>query len=250
MTDPFATHGITHLSASKLNLFAAEPAMFIVEHLLGKKQPVGAAAHRGTSAEEGIVHGLMTGADDDACIEVAMRKWHELTALSGDPRKEKEADGLPGIVRMGLMELRPYGTPTKTQGRIEHYIDGIEVPLIGFFDVFWENHGILIDIKTQLALTSEIKASHARQVALYATAISDNIDARLTYITPKKSATYGLQDVRSHYGAVVKMAHTVRRFLSLSRDPHELAGILMPNLESYFWSPPAARAVAYEVWAI
>lgn len=250
MTDPFTVHGITHLSASKLNLFAAEPAMFIAEYLLGKKQSVGAAAHRGTAAEEGIVHGLMTGADDDACVEVAMRKWHELTALSRDPRKDKEADGLPGIVRMGLIELRPYGKPTKTQGRVEHYIDGIAVPVIGFYDVLWEDHGILIDIKTQLALTSEIKSSHARQVSLYATAISDNIDARLTYVTPKKVATYGLENVRDHYGALVKMAHTMKRFLSISRDPQELAGLIVPNLESFYWTPPEARAVAHEVWAI
>ena len=35
-------------SPSSLNLFAASPAMFVMERVLGIRQPVGVPAHRGT----------------------------------------------------------------------------------------------------------------------------------------------------------------------------------------------------------
>jgi hypothetical protein len=32
---------------------------------------------------------------------------------------------------MGLAELRPYGRPSATQGKIEWQVEGLQVPLIG-----------------------------------------------------------------------------------------------------------------------
>lgn len=57
--NPFETHGIKHLSASSLNTFAAEPAMWVLQKLAGKQTPAGYAAHRGTASESGIVAGLL-----------------------------------------------------------------------------------------------------------------------------------------------------------------------------------------------
>ena len=52
-------HGIEHLSPSSLNLFAAEPALWVMERLLGHRSSPGCAAHRGTAAEAGIEIGLI-----------------------------------------------------------------------------------------------------------------------------------------------------------------------------------------------
>ncbi len=35
----FERHGIDHLSPSSLNLWAAEPALWVMERLLGRKSP-------------------------------------------------------------------------------------------------------------------------------------------------------------------------------------------------------------------
>ena len=44
----------TQHSPSALNLFAAEPSMFVLERILGIKQTVGAVAHRGSAIEDEI----------------------------------------------------------------------------------------------------------------------------------------------------------------------------------------------------
>lgn len=249
MNNPFEAHGLEHLSPSSCNLFIGSPAMFVMEKLLKKRSPVGAAAHRGTSVEDGVVAGLKGGTTHEA-IDVAKKKFASLTVLSGDPRKEKEENAIADFVRMGLDELKPYGKPSSFQGKIEYKVDGLVVPMIGFYDMEWEDHGILIDLKTTHALPSKISTSHARQVALYCAARSENLDARLCYVTPKKSAVYKLENIRQHVQALGTIALTIQRFLSLSRDPHELASLVVPDVDSFYFSDPMARQAAFELWKL
>jgi hypothetical protein len=97
-------------------------------------------------------------------------------------------------------------------------------------------------------MPSAITIPHAMQVAFYA--MSDNMDARLTYVTPKKCETYQLENVREHREALLQIALRVERFLSLSDDPEYFLGITVPDLGHYLWNTPAARQLAYEYWRI
>ena len=250
LTNCFERHGIAHLSPSSINTYAASPAAFVIDKLLKRKGEVGPAAHRGTATESGVVLGLTTDATTEECIKHADQEFWRLTAMSSDPRREKERAAVGEMVKVGLAELKPYGRPTSTQGKIEYRVEGLLVPLIGFYDVEWANHKILIDLKTTHALPSQIKITHARQVALYVAAKGGDVDARLTYVTPKKCATYRLENVQEHVRALENIAMTIQRFLSISEDPQELASIVVPDLESFYFNDPAMRQAAYEVWKI
>lgn len=247
--NPFEIYELEHLSPSSCNLFVASPAMFVQEKLLKKRSPVGAAAHRGSAAEEGVAAAL-NGAPIDVAVTTAQQKFATLTALSGDPRRDKEEGAIADFVRMGAKELAPYGKPTSMQGKIEYKVEGLQVPMIGFYDFEWANHGILIDLKTTHALPSKISTNHARQVALYCAARGDNLDARLCYVTPKKSAVYHLENVRQHVEALGVIALTIQRFLSVSKDPHELAGLVCPDVDSFYFADPLARQAAFDIWKL
>lgn len=247
MTNPFEVHNIGHLSASACNSFVTSPAMFCLERLLGRKSPPNAPMHAGTAGEDGIVHGLKNlEAPIEECIAVAEKRFKELMTLNNDERREKYDKVLPNFVKHGVEELRPYGTPSGTQGKIEKQLEGVAVPLIGFYDCYWADHGILVDIKTTLRMPSEIKTNHARQVALYKSTISDNLDARVTYVTGSGVKTYQLENHREHVNALHKIALTMQRFLALSTDPHELCALVCPDYEHFVWSD--ARAAGKEVW--
>lgn len=247
MPNSFETHNIGHLSASSVNLFAAEPTLWVMERLLGKKGSVGSSAHRGTACETGIVHGLLNPAADLAeCQAEALKQYDRLTALSTSANKEKERAGIPGIVEQGLLKLRPAGIPDEIQQRINVKLDGVPVPFIGYVDVGWTKHGIRLDIKTQFRLASEISAAHARQVSLYVH--GTNFTGRLAYFTPLKNAVYVLEDVPAHISAVRQIALRMEKLLSISRDPHEIAGLMVPNYDSFYWSDSATRAAGREVF--
>lgn len=237
-------------SPSSLNLFSAAPAMFVLERILGKRQPVGVPAHRGTAIEDGVAVGLLDPAAPIAtCIDAAHKRYDTLTALSPDARRERYRETIADMVTEALAELRPYGVPTKTQGLVEWKPDDLQYPIVGYYDFYWADHGIVVDLKTTEKMPSEIKIPHARQVALYTAAISDNIDGRLTYCTPKKRTTYRLENARAHREALYEIARRVERFLTLSDDPQFFLGITVPDLDSFYWGGPA-RQLAYEHWKI
>lgn len=248
----FALHGIDHVSASQANLFAAAPALWVLEKLLGHRSMPGCAAHRGTAAERGIEAGLfnltMPVAD---YVAVALKEYDRLAALSGDPNKQKERNAIPGIVETALAELRQYGMPTKPeterQHKIEVRLDDVPVPVIGYLDFLWDGHGILLDLKTQLRLASKIKEPHARQVALYVKA-RGNYQARIAYTTPNKIGVYALENASAHLEALRRIFITMNHFLAVSKDPQELAGIVCPDYGSFYWNDPATRAKGFETF--
>ena len=52
--NPFAIHGIKHLSHSSLNTWLQDPARFIADKLFGLRDKGSASMHRGTSVEFGL----------------------------------------------------------------------------------------------------------------------------------------------------------------------------------------------------
>lgn len=234
-------------SPSSLNLFCASPAMFVLEKILGKRQPVGAPAHRGTAVEEGVTVGLMNpDASITSCIEAALKKYDTITALSTDKRREEYRATIGEMVMLGLEELRPYGVPSATQGFIQWKPEGLKYPIVGYFDFHWEEHNITVDLKTTEKLPSSVKVPHARQVALYVT--SNNADARACYVTPKKKTTYRIDNIDAHRQALHQIALRCEAFLALSEDPKFFTQITAPDFESFYWSGPPARQIGFETW--
>jgi len=240
---------LSHYSPSSLSLFSASPALFVLSKVLGINQPVGAPAHRGSAVEAGVSAGLFElDRPVEDCVQIATAKYAGLMALSGDPRREQYGADIPAMVASALTELRPYGVPTHAQERVEWRPEGLKAPIIGYLDFYWADKGLLADLKTTEKLPSQIKISHARQVSSYVAALSDNIEGRVSYITPKKRATYRLENVRQHRDALHRVALACERFLALSDDPLYFIGITTPDYESFYWSNPTARQLGFEFW--
>jgi hypothetical protein len=249
MTSACERHGMKHFSVSTCNLAQADMALLLMK-LKGIRNSVGAAAHRGTASEHGVAMGLMDPSAAVAdCQAAAVKEFDRLTALSGDPNREKERDAVPGIVEQALAELRPYGVPSHTQFKIEWSHPELPLPFLGFADFYYEQSGVVVDLKSQLRLSSEISPQHARQISLYCGAISDNLDGRITYATPKKAATYQVENMREHLDALVRIAQRIERFLSISEDMAELCNLVIPNTDLFYYDA-ATRQSAFEVFGI
>lgn len=246
--NPFEAHGIDHISVSQLNLWAAAPGVYVMERLLGHKTPVGAAAHRGTAVEAGVVAGLM-GASLNEAVDTANAVFTQRTALSSDPRRDKERDSLAGMVEQGIALLSPWGKPDRTQVRKEWRMDGIAVPVLGFSDVEYDAHGLIIDLKTSHALPNAIRTSHARQVASYLGS-GANLGGGVAYVTAKKAALYRLENASAHVAALTRMAASLQNFLAISTDPNELASLITVDTDSFYLSDPRARQAAFAVFGV
>lgn len=250
---PFETHGIKHLSASSVNLFIAAPAMWACSYLMKKRTPVGPAAHRGTSIETGVEAGLF---DPEMpvteCQKLALAKFHTLTRLSGDARIEKERETIAPSVEIALAELRQYGLPAKAEdGQRQHKLmielEGVGVPILGYLDFFFPDHGMIVDLKTTGRMPSEISDAHARQGAIY-TRHGSNMEVRMAYVSSKKIAVYVVTDIARHLASFVQAAQAIERLLSLSDDSEKLTRCFAPDLSSFYWGDQSARNIAQEIW--
>lgn len=249
----FARHNITHLSASSVNLFIAQPALWCASYLLGKRTPVGPAAHRGTAIEAGVEAGLF---DPEMPVAEAQRiareRYHALTRLNADPRVEKEREAVEPSVKVALAELRQYGVPEKPEGdgrqrKLELTIPGVAVPVWGFLDFLWPDHGIILDLKTAARIPSEISDAHARQGAIYLEHGS-NLQMRFAYVSKAKCAVYVLEDAARHLASFVQAAQAIERLLSLSDDAEHLTRCFAPDLNSFYWGDASAKRIAQEIW--
>jgi len=257
MTNPFERHGLGHLSASSLNLYAAEPALWALEKLLKMRHPTSAVMSRGKAAEAGIHLGLTQPfLSVEACVGKALQEFDREMALLSDGKREDERNNLAGYVENGLKELRQYGVPTAYQDKVEVRLDDVPVPIIGFIDWRFDQHGLIVDLKTSERLPGEISDPHGRQGAIYAHA-HGNYGMRFAYAKPvpgkkdgRSTVVYELSgdERHRHMNALRQIGLRLARFLALSNDPHELCGLLVPNYESFYWANPTARANARNVY--
>jgi len=257
MTNPFERHGIEHLSASSLNLWAAQPALWIMERLLGRRTPPGIPAARGKAVEHGVHLGLTNPRlSIEECIEGAEREFIRQTALSTDPRREDERKKLAGWVRGALSELKQYGKPDGYQEKIEVRLDDVAVPLIGYIDWRFSDHGLIVDLKTTERFPSQIGDAHGRQGAVYASA-HGNFGMRFAYAKPAPGKTDKRQvtvyemsgdDIGRHLSALRMIALSLSRFLAISNDASELTSLIVPDFDAFWWSDPSARAAGREVF--
>lgn len=253
----FERHGIDHLSPSSLNLWAAEPALWVMERLLDRRSPISAAAARGRAVEHGIHLGLMKhDATIQECIEAAERAFDREMALMPDGRREAERKNIAGYVEHGLAALRQYGVPTASQDRVHVTLEDVPVPVVGYIDWRFDPHGLVVDLKTAERLPSRISETHGRQGAVYAKA-HGNYGMRFAYVKPSAGKTDGRavavyemsgDDIRRHLEALRQIAIRLQRFLALSADAEELAGFLVPNYDAFYWNNATTRANGAQVF--
>lgn len=247
--NPFEVHGIKHLSASSLNSWVMDPAMWVMTRLAGKQVPVGYAAHRGTASESGIVAGLL---EPDRpivdCQQVALDEFDKLTYSIKDPKALKERAAIPGIVQQGIKKLRAAGIPDEIQVRISVNLDSVAVPFLGFCDLGWTQHGIRLDIKSKLKMPTDIEIPHKRQVSLYIH--GTNMTGRVAYFTPTQEMVFVLEDSARHLEELRQIAIRLQNWLSLTNDKEKLIASVVPNYANWTWADAYTRGVGREVFGL
>ena len=239
-TDPFERHGIKHLSNSSLRLFRDAPAVWIGKYMIGATDEVGPGAWRGLAVEHGL-DCLLYGDDFVTAIAAMKREWDRQAMGLADDKTLEEAAALEDFLVQAAVAFGGLPIPLMRQARVELALPGISVPLIGFADYVWEDHGR--DLKTTWRLPSKADPSHIQQVASYARYFKRNF--HLVYCTPKKWASYEVTQAVADeaWERVVETAHALRSMLERVEDGVDALSMFAPNYDDYHFSPPMTAAV-------
>ncbi len=241
--NPFETYHIDHLSASSLNLYSDEPAYWSLVYLHGYKDQAGPAAWRGSAVEAGLDLWLYKR-DYQEAVQASNRRF-EADAL-GDLTENVDLERklVPKFLEQACAALQGKTEPTARQLKIEHWFDGIEVPLIGFIDYEFGEEGF--DLKTTRRMPSNMPPRHCRQLSLYQVARKKPYSG--VYVTDKKHEIKCVDNAETHVKRLEWYAHSVRRLLSVFPNKHDASRIFAPNFDTFYWSNEESKTAAQAIW--
>ena len=257
MTSALERHNIFWLSASSLTLARADLSLWMLQYLYKIRGPENLHMLRGIAGEDGTSAALvkpdMEIEEAVAIAESVLRSktsGGKITGSKFDPDEVEKTRQLlagyetsrtqyPGIVKNAVEALRPYGKPSATQEKIEVILEGVPVPITGFKDFSYDDHGVDVDLKCPAKLPSFMAADHRLQGAIY-WAASGNRAQRFCYATAKEAQILELDadTCRTALRTATGIAQTLERFLSISNDPDELAALVIPDYSGFRWSQP------------
>lgn len=188
MTHAFQRHGIDHLSCSSLGLWRSAPGIWAVRYLAKVNDGGNAAMWRGSAVENGLAIFLRTGDMEKACVAaLATFDQNSMGELSNEIDAERKLI-VPMLEECG--NWHPISPLNATQLRVEHYLDNIPIPIIGYLDFAFEFGDV--DLKTTKACPSVPRPENVRQVSLYRAARGRG--GGLLYVTTKKHAYFDVDD--------------------------------------------------------
>lgn len=209
-SNSFTRHGISHLSASSLNLWRSAPGVFALRYLAGIKDAGNASMWRGSAVENGMAVLLrgtgLTLACDAACQAFDLN-------CQGETSEEIEAErDLIAPMLVQCVQWKPPGPLNAAQLRVEYFLDDVPIPVIGYLDLAFD--GIDIDLKTTKAAPSTPRAEHVRQVSLYRAARGRA--GGILYVTAKRHQYFDVDDdmMERALGDLQADATSLQHFLS------------------------------------
>ena len=243
----FMKHSIKHLSASSINLWTNAPDVWVAQYLFGKRTPMGAAAMRGICTEDAVV-AVLTGKNRDGALDAALEKFDSYFPL-GDEKTTKERSMIEPCMDLALGELQQYGEPEfPEEGQekisITAKTDDYEIPVIGFLDLVFPQHGLVIDLKTTGRMPSTMSLEHQLQRAIYQKARGNQI-VKFLYVTPKKTSLLEDGDPTELLGKAKKQISRLEKFLRAG-SKEDIAEVIPVNPNTFYWN--GAEAIREELY--
>lgn len=253
---------IDHLSASSVNKFIENPALWYIEYVR-KVKSSGPAAWRGSAVEKAIIGHLLdpeNTVEEAANTAVALYEEERGRKQNQMPESEEEkADTyvatIPDLVAAGCSEIRDLGQPTAIQKRVEGDI-GVGVPLVGYLDLEYEDRVIDVKVVGQMPSSIEtVKNGMLRQMAFYRHATGKPVYLLFIAKPPKNKSHTGFKLIevpeellREGLHQLQTGARALLQNICLGDSIEDMARFTVPNFDSYMWDE-ILRKEAAEVWA-
>ena len=233
----FDKHGIKHLSPSSINLWTNAPDVWVAQYLFGKRGPMSAAAMRGICTEDAVV-AVLQGKNADGALDAALEKFDQTFPI-GDEKTTKERAMIQPCMELAVQELEQYGEPEfPEEGQekisITAKTDDYEIPVIGYLDLVFPKHGVVIDLKTTGRCPSVMSAEHQLQRAIYQKAKGNQI-VKFLYVTPKKTNLLEDGDPSEILRRTKIQITRMERFLR-SGNARDVASVIPVNPNTFYWN--------------
>mgnify|MGYP001460776188 CR=1 FL=1 len=240
-----------HLSASTINLFVRDKAKFILKTMKLDDFNGNPSTIRGQAVDHQLCSiPFYKDKNIQTHIEEASSFYEsELLGLKGkfeEKKIEKERSDLPQYIMSGFPTYYNLDDlPVRTQSKITVEFEEVSLPIIGYIDLELET--TLRELKSVRAIPSAIPHAVQRQASIYSYATKKPI--WVDYTSKKNCTSYKVINVEDNIKEVIQICQSIEKFLSISKDIHEIAGMFYPNLDSWEWDKNDINT-AKKIWSI
>lgn len=262
----FEMHNLKHVSVSQINKFREAPDAWLAQYLLKHRFPYGFAAVQGLAVEDAIAQGLFNGIVDDDCVEIAIKRFKQDTAMMTGAVDEytKREPIITQMVLNGLDQLRELGVPEEPPiGEKQHNI-GIPIRFaegengtincIGYLDFYYPQHdNLVVDLKTTSKAPSGWSLSHGIQAAVYKKAVEamtkQPCTVKFLYVLTRKKDPFvwlEMTDPDYYIATFKRSVKQLERLLRMSSDARDLVAAVPHNPDSFYWND--AHDIANDVY--
>ena len=229
---------LTYLSPTTINLFVRDKSKFILKLAQLDDFNGNPATLRGQAVEKAILQSVFYRHKQiEELIEDAVSYFNsELLGLSqkqDDKKVQQERKAIADFITIGVPVYRRIkDVPIDSQGKLEIELEGVNLPIYGYYDIAFENH--IRDLKTTRSVPMTISHSVQRQMALYSYATKK--DVWVDYVSRSKYSSKKILDVEKTIEEIIHICQGIERFCNISDDIQELASMHHPNFDSWEWS--------------
>jgi hypothetical protein len=150
--------------------------------------------HGGAYVSEDAVVQILMGDSEAAAIDKALEKFDKRFPI-GDEKTSAERRRIQPMTQLAIEELMEFGKPEFPEDEehpqekisITAKGEGWSIPVIGYLDLVFPQHGVVIDLKTTGRIPSTMSAEHQLQRAIYAKG-KGNMSVRFLYVSEKKTS--------------------------------------------------------------
>jgi len=241
-------HDITHMSPSSLNMWADCPGAWLAKYRFGHKFKFGVAPQIGILVEKVVANALLERLSLDEAIDQAEKEFLKANALNTSEKDRERVADIRAMSQLAYDALKEYGKPEfdgENQKKIELLCkgDGWELPVIGYLDFDYPQHGFWVDLKTTLRIPSTMSDGHRRQEAIYKKA-KGNAAGKFLYVSPKKVSMLENEDSGESLRQVKAILNRQERFLRLG-DAETLKSFVPVNAASFMWNGEESALFKY-----
>ena len=240
----FEKHGIKHLSASSINLWTNAPDVWVASYLFKKRTPMGAAAMRGICTEDAVANTLTGKLHKAGALDQALEKFDSMFFMA-DEKITKERAMIEPCMELTLQELEHYGKPEFPEdGQTKISITATDrnddgeviwsVPVIGYLDFVFPDHGVVIDLKTTGRIPSKMSPEHQLQRAIYQKARGNQV-VKFLYVSSKKTNMLEDGDPTEILGKAKKQIARLEKFLRAG-SAEDIREVIPVNPNSFYWN--------------
>lgn len=233
----FEKHDIKHTSPSQLNKWIDCPAAWIIQYLYKENSSLGVAGQIGIQTEWVVSQVLTDSLSFDDAVSMAKKSFLKDNKLNTNKKELERVNDIEQMAALAIGELRQYGKPDFSESG-QHKIelvcngDGWQLPVIGYIDFYYPDHGLIVDLKTTLRAPSVMSDSHKRQGAIYQKAMG-NKQTKFLYVTPKKAIWHEVEDVDNQLAQIKQYLNRQEKFLRM--DVGQMRDIVPINADSFYW---------------